>query len=102
MQRPKYNFLNFVHFPEESIKVQSETWKFSLLTCIIALSIQSMSQTWELYIKNYLNRDECCEITQKSVPEDPSVGLEVSFQPLGTAEVCKERHIFRKTKGDNK
>lgn len=35
------------------------------------------------------NRDEYCEIKQQSVPEDPSVAPEVSFQPLDTAEVCK-------------
>jgi len=42
------------------------------------------------------------KLNKKSVPEDPSVGPEVSFQPLGIAEVCKRTTYIKKTKGDHK
>lgn len=36
------------------------------------------------------------KLNKISVPEDPSAGPEVSFQPLGTAEVCKRRTYKQK------
>lgn len=102
MQRLKYNSLTSAP-PSRRIKDRVTHEHILHLNCIMAYFLNSsMWQTLGTHINSYLNWNEYYENRQNSVPEGPSAVPEVSFQPLGTAEVCKQTTCIQETKGANK